>query len=131
MAALSPLEVDELTVVVPDLDDGDSVVVRSAQVVHLGQDRHEPEGTPSPVDVAGLVGHMVKVSSGRPRVPFLLSNLSSIIERSLSVERNLISARRTMLHVYRHWYGTEAVAPILPYRTCSGHSLLTNLLITM
>jgi hypothetical protein len=54
MAAFPSLEVDELAVVVPDLDDGDGVVLGCAEVVHLRQDRHQAEGSPSSVDVASL-----------------------------------------------------------------------------
>ena len=54
MAAFPSLEVDELAVVVPDLDDGDGVVLGCAEVVHLRQDRHQAEGSTSSIDVASL-----------------------------------------------------------------------------
>ena len=54
MTALSPLEVDKLAVVVSDLDDGDGVVLRSAQVVDLCQNWHEAKGAASAVDISGL-----------------------------------------------------------------------------
>jgi hypothetical protein len=54
MAAFPSFEVDELAVVVPDFDDGYGVVLGCAEVVHLGQDRHEAEGSTSSVDVASL-----------------------------------------------------------------------------
>ena len=54
VAALASLEIDELAVVVPDLDDGHGVVVGSPEVVHLSHYRHQAVGSPSTVDVSGL-----------------------------------------------------------------------------
>jgi hypothetical protein len=65
MAAFPSLEVDELAVVVSDLDDGDGVVLGCAEVVHLGQDRHQAEGSTSSVDVASLPDQQYPIISAK------------------------------------------------------------------